>query len=213
MSNIPKSRGENAYDALIEALREGVFLPGDRLREEAVARKLQLSRTPVREALRRLESDGIVEHRARIGATIKVLSSSEIVELYEMRMVLERTAAEMAARHGNVTEFEALDAVNSEIKKNREIPNVCVSLNQDFHRSLYRVGRNRFLIEAARALNNSLLLLGPTTYTDTDRIDTVVNQHQDIIVALNERNESAAGMAAESHLRTSLLYRLKRGDP
>ncbi|MCY4300201.1 MAG: GntR family transcriptional regulator [Aestuariivita sp.] len=213
MSNIPKSRGENAYDALIEALREGVFLPGDRLREEAVARKLQLSRTPVREALRRLESDGIVEHRARIGATIKVLSSSEIVELYEMRMVLERTAAEMAARHGNVTEFEALDAVNSEIKKNREIPNVCVSLNQDFHRSLYRVGRNRFLIEAARALNNSLLLLGPTTYTDTDRIDTVVSQHQDIIVALNERNESAAGMAAESHLRTSLLYRLKRGDP
>jgi len=213
MSNIPKSRGENAYDALIEALREGVFLPGDRLREEAVARKLQLSRTPVREALRRLESDGIVEHRARIGATIKVLSSSEIVELYEMRMVLERTAAEMAARHGNVTEFEALDAVNAEIKKNREIPNVCVSLNQDFHRSLYRVGRNRFLIEAARALNNSLLLLGPTTYTDTDRIDTVVSQHQDIIVALNERNESAAGMAAESHLRTSLLYRLKRGDP
>jgi len=213
MSNIPKSRGENAYDALIEALREGVFLPGDRLREEAVARKLQLSRTPVREALRRLESDGIVEHRARIGATIKVLSSSEIVELYEMRMVLERTAAEMAARHGNVTEFEALDAVNAEIKKNREIPNVCVSLNQDFHRSLYRVGRNRFLIEAARALNNSLLLLGPTTYTDTDRIEAVVSQHQDIIVALNERNESAAGMAAESHLRTSLLYRLKRGDP
>ena len=95
-----QSGGAAAFAALLDALRRGVFAPGDRLREEDVGQMLGLSRTPVREALRRLEAEGIIEHKPRQGAVIRTLDHSEMVELYEMRGVLERTAAQMAAQHG-----------------------------------------------------------------------------------------------------------------
>ncbi len=203
-----QASGTVAYDKLLDSLRSGVYAPGDRLREEEVSEALGLSRTPVREALRRLESDGIVEHRPRIGALIRSLSYTEVVELYEMRLVLERTAAEMAAKHGTEAEFDTLDALNDRIEAERDNPAIGASINQDFHRCLYLAARNRFLLEAARALNNSLLLLGPTTYTDEARIDVVVRQHRSIVTALRDGDAEAAGAAAEAHLQTSLRHRL-----
>ncbi len=204
-----KSSGESAYDALMSLLREGIYGPGDRLREEDVAAQLKLSRTPIREALRRLEADGIVEHRARMGAVVRTLSHSEVVELYEMRVVLERTAAEMAAKHGAQAEFDALDELNQLILNERSNPAKAAAVNQEFHRGLYLACRNRFLLESARALNNSLLLLGPTTFTDEDRIDVVVRQHQGIVDALRQGDIEGAGAAAEAHLQTSLRQRLR----
>ena len=204
-----KSSGEAAYDALLSSIREGHFAPGDRLREEDVALRLSLSRTPVREALRRLEADGIVEHRPRIGAVIRKLDHGEVVELYEMRIVLERTAAELAAKHGSEAEFDALEGLNAEIAGEKSNRAKAAAINQRFHRSIYLAGRNRFLIDSARALNNSLLLLGPTTFTDDDRIDVVVAQHQEIIDALRAGDSKAAGAAAEVHLQTSMRHRLQ----
>lgn len=203
-----RSSGEIAYEKLLSSLRLGTFKPGARLREEEVSEALGLSRTPVREALRRLEADGIVEHRPRVGAIIRTLSHTEIVELYEMRLVLERTAAVMAAKHGMAAEFDTLEVLNDRIEAERETAALGAAINQDFHRCLYLTARNRFLIEAARALNNSLLLLGPTTYTDEERITVVVAEHRAIIDALRARDKTAAGAAAEAHLQTSLRHRL-----
>lgn len=203
------SSGDAAYRSLVQAIRSGDFAPGDRLREEDVAHRLGLSRTPIREALRRLEHNGIVEHRPRIGAVIRRLSHIEIVELYEMRMVLERTAATMASQHGSDAEFDALEAMNREIAARRTEPQHCAAINQQFHQALYLAARNRFLMSSADAINNALLLLGPTTYTDPERIDTVLVQHADILDALRRRDGTTAGAAAEAHLQASLRYRLK----
>lgn len=203
------SSGEAAYEALLSSIRAGIFKPGDRLREEDVADRLSLSRTPVRESLRRLEAERIVEHRPRHGAVVRRLDHSEVVELYEMRVVLERTAAEMAAKHASDAEIDTLDDLNAEIAQEHANPARAAAINQDFHRGLYLACRNRFLMESARALNNSLLLLGPTTYTDAARVDVVVNQHHSIIEALRSGDAEAAGAAAEAHLTTSLRIRLK----
>jgi DNA-binding GntR family transcriptional regulator len=202
------SSGETAYDAVLEAIRRGDYLPGARLREEEVGARLSLSRTPVREAFRRLEAEGIVEHRPRSGAVVRHLSQAELVELYEMRAVLERTAAEMAAKHGSAAEFDTLADLNRRIAGERENPARAAAINQQFHRGLYLACRNRFLLDAARGLNNALLLLGPTTFTDVERVDVVVAQHDAIIEALRARDAAAAGAAAEVHLQTSLRYRL-----
>lgn len=209
MAGKPNPSGEIAYDALRNALRDGTYHPGDRLREEEVAERLSLSRTPVREALRRLESDGIVEHRPRVGAVVRQLSHIEVVELYEMRTVLECTAAEMAVKHAADAEFDALEALNVEIEAERSKPSRSAAVNQTFHRNLYLAGRNRFLLEASRALNNSLLLLGETTYSDANRIDVVLAEHNALITALKNRDVDAARSAAAAHLKTSLTYRLK----
>ena len=203
-----QSSGAIVYEQLLTGLRSGVFAPGDRLREEEISAQLSVSRTPIREALRRLEVDGIVEHRPRIGSVIRSLSQTEVVELYEMRLVLERTAAEMATQHGTQAEFDTLEALNDRIGAEREDPLLGAAINQDFHQGLYRAARNRFLLKAARALNSSLLLLGPTTYTDEQRIEVVVVQHREIIAGLRNRDAEAAGAAAEAHLQTSLRHRL-----
>ncbi|MEL6618806.1 MAG: GntR family transcriptional regulator [Pseudomonadota bacterium] len=99
MSDRHTSQGEAAYDQLMAAIRAGTYHPCDCPREVEVADRLALSRTSVREALRRLEADGIVERHPRLGAVIRQLSHNRLVELHGMRTVRERTAAEMAAKH------------------------------------------------------------------------------------------------------------------
>lgn len=203
------SQGETAYWKLHAAILSGQYLPGDRLREIDVASQLGLSRTPVREALRKLESDGIVEHRPRIGAVIRKLTYPEVVELYEMRVVLERTAAGMAAKHASAAEIDTLEDLNSQISDAKGDARTAAALNQKFHQSIHLATRNRFLQEAARGLNNALMLLGPTTLADEARIETVYAQHNDIIAAFKAGNVHAAEEAAEVHLQTSLRHRLK----
>jgi len=202
------SQGDAAYNRLYQAIRDGVFNPGDRLRETEVAHDLSLSRTPVREALRKLEADGIVEHRPRVGAMVRILSHAEVVELYEMRIVLERTASEMAAKHCSAAELYELKRLNTQMADLIDNPAKAASTNQQFHRCIYLATRNRFLLDAARALNNALLLLGPTTLADADRINTVCDQHQSIIDAIEKGDVTAAGDAAEAHLQTSMRHRL-----
>lgn len=202
------SQGEIAYAKLYQAISNGVFQPGYRLRETDVAQRLSLSRTPVREALRKLEADGIVEHRPRIGAVIRTLGHTEVVELYEMRIVLERTAAEMAAKHCSDAELHELEDLNADIAKTIDNPAKAAAINQKFHRCIYMATRNRFLLESARALNNALMLLGPTTLADPERIKTVCKQHQDIIDAIRAGDAEAAGVSAEAHLQTSMRHRL-----
>jgi len=207
MTTPDMSQGEAAYSKLLEAIRTGTFAPGDRLRETDVAERLNLSRTPVREAFRRLEADGIVEHRPRLGAIIRQLSHGELVELYDMRSVLERTAAEMAAKHASPAEVIALRDLNATLAASA--PTEAAALNQDFHRGIYLATRNRFLLDAVRALNNALMLLGPTTLDDPARIAVVTEQHAAILDAIAAGDPITAGDAAETHLQTSLIHRLK----
>lgn len=203
------SQGGVAFAKLMRAIERGVYQPGDRLREVEVADRLTLSRTPVREALRRLEAENIIKHRPRVGAVIRKLEQTEVVELYEMRLVLERTAAEMAAKHAAEAEIDALAALNDEIAGVTDDGPQAAAINQKFHRAIYLAARNRFLLDAARAMNNALLLLGPTTLADADRIATVARQHGQIIDAIGAGDIEGAGVAAEAHLQTSLRYRLK----
>lgn len=202
------SQSELAYERLYQAVQAGDLRPGDRVRETDVAERFSLSRTPVRDALRRLEADGIIEHRPRQGAVVRSLSRAEVVELYEMRLVLERTAAEMAAKHAARAEIDELRDLNTTIAACTD-PAKAAAINQHFHACIYLAARNRFLMDAARALNNALMLLGPTTLADEDRISTVTAQHTSMIDAIDARDQEAAGAAAEAHLQTSLRYRLR----
>lgn len=205
----PSSPGEAAHDAVLRAIRGGELAPGDRVREAELAAKLGLSRTPVREALRRLEAQGIIEHRPRVGAVVRRLSHSEVVELYEMRVILERTAAEMAAQHATGAELDEIADLNAALALAGAAPGDAAELNARFHQCIALAARNRFLLDALEAMANSLLLLGPTTLEDDARISTVVTQHGDIIDALRAGDRVAAGQAAAAHIETSLRHRLK----
>ena len=211
MANDPTdmSQGGLAFEKLMQALEDGVYQPGDRLREIEVADRFALSRTPVREALRKLEAENIIEHRPRVGAVIRTLGQTEVVELYEMRSVLERTAAAMAAKHAAPAEVDTLISLNRDLAATDGDGAQAAAINHRFHSAIYRAARNRFLLDAARAMNNALLLLRPTTLADADRIAIVVGQHDAIIAAIAAGDATTAGNSAEAHLQTSLRYRLK----
>ncbi|NNE78861.1 MAG: FCD domain-containing protein, partial [Silicimonas sp.] len=134
---------------------------------------------------------------------------TEIVELYEMRVVLERAAAGMAAKHASAAEIDTMVDLNAQIFAARADARAASAINQDFHRCIYLASRNRFLLASARALNNALMLLGPTTLDDKARIKTVCQQHDKIIEAIRSADDDDAGAAAALHLETSLRHRLK----
>lgn len=137
-----------AYEHLYNAIETGELRPGDRLLETELADRFGVSRTPIREAIRRLEADGIVSHQPRVGAVIRTLGQTEIVELYEMRIVLETTAAAMASKHASAAEIRTLEALNADMEAVATDAVRVAILNRKFHRCILEAARNQFLAQS-----------------------------------------------------------------
>jgi DNA-binding GntR family transcriptional regulator len=200
---------DTAYEKLFHAIEIGEIGPGERLLEIELAKRFGVSRTPIREAIRKLESEGIIQHLPRVGAVVRQLGQPEIVELYEMRIVLEATAAEMAAQHASSAELETLDALNSDMLGASDDPNTVAQINRQFHLCIVEAARNQFLKHCYHDLSNTLMLLGETTLDTAQRIQIVCAQHSDIITALQKRDPAQAAQMMRIHMQTSLSHRLK----
>ncbi len=202
-------QGRDVYEQLIAEIRSGVLKPGDRLIETDLAKRLGLSRTPVREAIRQLESDGLVTHQPRNGATVRKLDYSEITELYEMRAVLEGTAARFAARAASEVELAELEAINQEM---REAPNsqALFGANRQFHNVLLNAARNRFLIKSVEAIQKTLLILGASTMEEADRAQQAIEEHESLLDSLRARDGDAAEARMRDHIEAAHRARLRQ---
>ncbi|WP_163269472.1 GntR family transcriptional regulator [Chelativorans alearense] len=205
-----KLQGQGAYAQLLGDIRSGRLLPGARLREIEIATRLGISRTPVREAIRRLEADGLVSYLPRIGAVVRQLSYPEVMELYEMRWVLEGTAARLAARSASGVEIEELAEINAEMIREGQTPQELVTLNRQFHNTLIAAARNRYLVRSVRAIETTLLILGPTTMEDPARVSAAVEEHQAVVNALRGRDEAAAEAMMRAHIESAQRTRLRQ---
>lgn len=203
------SHGDGVYARLLDELRTGALSPGARLVESELAKRLDVSRTPVREAIRRLEADGLVSHLPRVGASVRALDHSEVMELYEMRLVLEGTAARLAARSATDIEFDELDAINDAMTRADGDGAALFTLNQQFHRILIDAARNRFLVRSVNAVHTTLLILGPSTLGRSDRAAGAVAEHRKITAALRARDGDAAEAAMRAHMVAAHRARLR----
>lgn len=201
-------QGQGAYRRLLQDIRAGSLPPGTRLRETELAERLGISRTPVREAIRQLEADGLVIHLPRQGATVRSLDYAEVIELYEMRAVLEGTAARLAARAASEVELSELAALNAELAS-APAGAPAQELNRQFHRTLLDAARNRFLVKSVSALQKTLLILGPSTLTDPARAVDAVAEHAAVLQALQARDGSAAETAMRAHVEAALSVRIR----
>ena len=197
------------YQKLLAAIENGDLRPGDRLLETDLAQRFGVSRTPIREAIRRLETDGLVAHKPRVGAMIRVLAQQEIVELYEMRIVLEATAAQMAAKHASKAEIHTLKTLNAQMMQVATDPYKVAMLNRKFHGCILSAARNRFLSQSHNSLSNALVLLGKTTLESSERVKDVVSQHDAIVEALKSGQPETAAKLMRTHMEASLEHRLK----
>jgi DNA-binding GntR family transcriptional regulator len=202
--------GEAVFRSLCEALQAGSYRAGDRLREEEVAHRLKVSRTPVREALGRLAARGFVEPAGGRGLIVRSLDISEVLELYAMREIMEGAAARLAAEHASAPEVNALrDLEQSFTETSENDPTEMARLNRAFHEAICRAARNRYLDNASGELQDLIALLGPTTFTVSGRPTTSHREHQAIVNAIAARDGDKAEKLARAHIREALRARLR----
>jgi DNA-binding GntR family transcriptional regulator len=167
-----------------------------------------MSRTPIREALRRLQSEGMLEHGQGGGLSVAQLDLRAVTELYDLRESLEGTAASLAARGADATEIRVLQATVDAHRALPDDPRVHARENTLFHQQIYRAANNRFLLKSLQSLHDSLALLGRTTFAAPGRIAESINEHQAIVDAIARHDEAEAEGRARRHVRRGYELRI-----
>lgn len=204
------ARGEAAYRYIKSAIQRAQFKPGERLRETELAEHVGLSRTPVREALSRLQAEGLVTHDATRGVIVAELDYSMVTELYYMREVLEGTAARLAAQHASDVELSILDDHCQQYEALLSDPNALPRSNRRFHETLYRCSHNRYLLNMVMVLHDALSLLGGTTLSDPERAAETLREHRAVVTAIRARDAEAAEQAMRAHIRAAQKVRMQK---
>ncbi len=216
LARAPRKRGKKQAShglAVSETLRNDVqtgrYNPGDRITEQEVAARLGVSRTPVREALRRLESEGLVVSLPWRGVVVAELDRSQVLELYAMREVLEGTAARFAAQHADDAEIDVMRDILSRQADAGDDGDLAARINRDLHEAIYDAARNRYLLATLHGLRNALALLKGTTFAATGRPDAALSEHRAIVNAIAKRDGDKAERAARRHIANARRTRLK----
>ncbi len=203
------SRSDQAYQFIIEGIQSGRLAPGTRLREIELAETIGVSRTPLREALGRLQMEGLAVNDPARGLVVTELDHSMTSELYIMREVLEGTAARLAARHASDVEIDFLREINQRDAL-PATPEDLAANNRLFHTTLYRCAHNRYLVRTLNSLQESMMLLGRTTLAAPGRAQSSQAEHLAIVEALARRDPEAAELAARAHIVSA--YRIRLDD-
>ena len=202
------SLAESVYAELKKALQSGRFEPGERLREESLAAWLKVSRTPVREALRRLTAENLLaatEH----GVAVPQLTQNQIIELYGIRSVLEGAAAAMAAHHASPVEIDMLKQLLAEEAAAKTDAPRLRAINTELHACIYRAANNRYLVRSLQSLHDELEQLRGTTFSFPGRPADALKEHTAIVRGIERRDADAAEQAARAHVNTALRIRLQ----
>ncbi|WP_082733690.1 GntR family transcriptional regulator [Polycladidibacter hongkongensis] len=201
--------GAEIYKMLVKAIEARELKPGNRLREAELAERFGVSRTPIREGLKRLEAQGLAVHEPNRGMVIPSLDHNQISELYFLREVLEGTAGRLAAQHASDAEIEILQELLAQDQANLADAKMLIRTNREFHRRLYLASHNRYLVEQIDHMRLSLLLLAGTTLTDDDRRRVAIEEHAEIVDAIAKRDCERADRAARHHIAEAHKARLK----
>lgn len=202
-------RSEQAYQRLLEAIRSGQLQPGRRIRETEIAAWLGISRTPIREAIRRLESEGLILSSPNKGMAVAKLDYQAVIELYQMREGLEGTAAALAARQASDAEILAMKALFEAEQRLIESPMEQALKNKAFHNALYHAAHNRYLLKALAGLQDAMTLLGPSTYRVPARNAQALAEHRELLEAIEARDPALAEQRARQHIRSALGARIQ----
>lgn len=187
--------------ALRELIMNGELRAGDALRQRDLAQRFQVSPTPVREAMRRLEAEGLLRHSPHSGATVVEVDYGATVENYRIRASLESLAAELAAERATEDDARALREINARLA-GLDDPRQINELNRQLHLRMYQIADSPLLLSLVRRLWNSFPL-GPQVVRP---LDISVQQHDAIIDALGRRDAAEAARLTAEHILHAASY-------
>jgi DNA-binding GntR family transcriptional regulator len=198
----------SVYQLILDAIDSGELPAGTRLIETGLAERFGVSRTPVREALKRLEAQGVAATKGR-RLVVASLDHDQLGELYEVRGVVEGLAARLAARHAAPEEIAVLRGMVKADRMLVDSPRELARANKRFHRQMHRASHNRYLNQMLQGMRRSLALLSTTSLSVPGRGAASVAEHDAIVRAIEARDEDAAEAAACSHISNAYTARLK----
>ena len=206
MGQLP-SQSKDAYSLVLAAIDDGTYLPGDRLVESELAERFGVSRTPVREALQRLETQSVLVRDGR-SMVVSSLDHDQLGEVDVVRAELEALAARLAARHAAPEEILVLrEMVNKDMKllgNSRELSRA----NRRFHKQLHLASHNRYLIQQLEMVHRTMALMATTTFAIEGRDLIALDEHSAIITALESRDGDVAAEALKNHISMAYQTRL-----
>lgn len=196
------SASEAVYLALRDAITRGVLEPGDLLGEPGIAEILQISRTPIREALLRLEGDRLVERNARRRLVVKGVTPEEILDVYAVRQVLNGLAARLAAENASTNDLIRLRRLHRELRWALEEGDArqMAKLNFEFHDALCAASRNGFLLETLRKAHETQHRYPGSTFAMPERAAESVHEHELMLQAIADRDADRAEELAHRHI-------------
>lgn len=195
------------HEHLRAEILNGDLRPGVRIDEEETAARLGISRTPVREALRRLDHDGLVRIKPWRGAFVVDLDKQEILELLELREPLEGAAARLAAARASADDIAKLHALASpqpQERKGASGARALIQRDRAFHQAVYEATGNRTLMDAVRGIDDRIHLVRLTTTFLSDRKDRSPWEIAALVDAIAGRDGARAEELARQHVRAAL---------
>jgi DNA-binding GntR family transcriptional regulator len=200
---------KDAYQLILDAIETGTWRPGDRLVESELAERLGVSRTPVREALQRLETQGMLTRDGR-SLIVASLDHSQLAELYAVRGTLEGLAARLAARHATDEEVRVLQGM---VAEDRALvggdPRALSRANRRLHRQIHLASHNRFLIQQLDLVHRSMALMATTSFAAEGRDAQGLAEHAAIVAAIAARDGDRAEAALRDHISRAFETRLR----
>ena len=198
----------DAYALLLEAIDVGIFKPGDRLVESDLAERFGVSRTPIREALQRLETQSMLTRDGR-SLIVASLDYNELAELYVVRAELEGLAAQLAARHATPEEVRVLRDMVEQDRSLIGQPTELARANRRFHKQIHLASHNRFLVQQLDLVHRSMALLATTSLAAEGRDTDALREHAAIVKAIEAQDGAAAATALREHISKAFVTRLK----
>lgn len=204
-----KPQQKDAYELILEAIDVGLYVPGDRLVESELAARFGVSRTPIREALQRLETQSLLTRDGR-SLVVASLNHSQMADLYVVRGELEGLAARLAARHATDEEVRVLRAMLAEDNALVDNPHAMAQANKRFHKQIHLASHNRYLVQQLDLVHRTMALMATTSLAAEGRAADALSEHAAIVEAIARGDGEGASAAIKLHLSTAYETRLRQ---
>jgi DNA-binding GntR family transcriptional regulator len=202
-----RSRADEVYDQLKRDVAEFKLLPGDRFTETEISERLNVSRTPVRQALFRLQQEGFMEVLFRSGWRVLPFDFEKFEQLYDLRMVLETTAAQRLSSDGVRVDRVLLDELAAiwlvpVAQRSNRMADVA-RWDEEFHCALVKASGNAEMARVHRDVTDRIRIIRRLDFTKQARIDATYDEHSKILRAIRAKRGDQAAMLLRAHIQTS----------
>ena len=195
------------FNTLRHAILKGELEPGERLMEISLAQKLGVSRTPIREAIRKLELEGLVVMVPRKGAEVADITEKDLRDVLEVRTALEELSIELAIRNMDEEQLDNLKKANEAFARNSEGDDLIKIAESDvaFHEHIYMATGNKRLIQIINNLREQMYRYRVEYLKDENNYPTLMKEHKDIVEGLVRKNKTQVTETMHQHVKNQAV--------